>query len=96
MYILYIPTVWRFNFIYYNIHRGELNVLNYSYFKKTTLLRREIIKRDVGGVRVLADQHGMSMTECATPHILSAEPHVEALIEQATDGHRFSCSPVDV
>ena len=66
------------------------------YLKKVILLWREVVERDMGGVRVLANQHGMSMAEGAPPHILSTQPHVEALIEQTADGHGLSRCPVNV
>ena len=66
------------------------------YLEKVALFWREIIQRDVGRVGVLADQHGMSVAESATPHILAAETYVEALIEQTTNSHCFSCCPVNV
>lgn len=66
------------------------------YLKKVVLLWREVVQRDVGRVRVLTDQHGVSVAESAPPHILSTQPHIEALIEQTADGHGLSCRPVNV
>jgi hypothetical protein len=66
------------------------------YLKKVALFWRQVIERDMGGVRVLTDQHGVSLAEGATPHILSTQPHVESLIEQTAEGHGFSCRPVNV
>ena len=66
------------------------------YLKKVALFRGQVIQRDVGGVRVLADQHGVSVAEGATPHVLAAETYVESLIEQAADSHSLTRCPVNV
>lgn len=47
----------------------------------TFLLRVNVIERDIYIIRLLAHNHGVTLTKCTTTNILAADPHIEAYIK---------------
>lgn len=51
------------------------------YLQEGRLVWSDVIERDVGRVRFLADQHGVTVTECPSTYILTTQSHVESCRE---------------
>lgn len=63
----------------YNIgHNIGSNCLYSRYLQEAFLLRVDVVEWDVHVIGVLTNKHGMPLTECAPPNILSTDANVEA------------------
>ena len=55
----------------------------------------QMIERRVTTLRLLIDQHGMALRECAALDILPGQAHAMAVPQEGREGHGFGHRPVD-
>ena len=55
----------------------------------------QVVERDVAGLVLLIDQHGMALREGAALAVLAGEPHRMAIEQQRAERERLAGRPVD-